>query len=897
MTPPSPDDDSSARGAATSSADSREPEPLTGRVGRKRRRTSWASRLNAQLEDFPLEQVTQALAIAILVVSLMAIGGVHPPVMLLLGALSTALAAGALALRATDRRLPLSAPVYVLWGLSAVCLLQLVPLPIGALRALSPVAAETWSRAFSPLGQPAPAFASLSLDPGATWIEALRWFSYGAVFIGSATMSTRLGSRWAIVSVFGSACLAAIIAVSHGLLGLDKVYGLYTPGFKAEPWHVGPLLNPNNLAGYLNLGALSGLGLLFEERPLLPRWLNALGVAVLVGVVVGAASRGGVLMLLVGVAMLVVMLERGRGRRAQSRASTRQSRWMLAGTVAFGTVLALLGSHAKTWLELFDESVGKLEMVRWVRPVVGDFPWFGVGRGAFESVFPAYQQKDGGIVFTHVENFPAQWLVEWGIPVGVSALFALAWCFRPGRLGVLRSSAAAGAWCGAAVLLVQNAADLGLEIPALCFALAMVLGALWGAAAQQQATLVGPVRSAPAAIRIAGLVMVAGALMTGGVARSGMTLLDAERRALHEELETTKSPRTAAKRLELRARLRAAIARHPAEPYFPLLGAALAFREQDQSPIPWLERSLERSLVNGRAHLLLGQVLEQHHAKLQAMMELRLAIANDNSLIESAAQVASSWAIDEDTLSHMVSSGELAGRTWAALGAYVKDAPLARRCDRRALEADKTLTGPLFRLASERIEARAAGTGCIDDADSCGREIESFAQSLERQSPSSSLGGQLRARWLAAQGKTREATNALLLLCDAVEDRIPCLRTRTALAANVKVPEPLTLAERALLAAVCMDEQPCAEAADWIGGLHAGRGEWASAATLFARAIQHEETDERLGKLADASGRAGMAGQAVRTLERSLARRGGHDPAIEARIRELRKQVLEGILH
>jgi hypothetical protein len=871
-------------------------EETSRRRPRKRQRASWASRLNAQLEDFPLERTTQALAVALVLVSMLAIGGVHPPVMLVLGVLASTLVFAALALRATDRRLPLGAPVYILWGLAAVCLVQLVPLPMGVLRAVSPVAADIWSRALLPLDEAGPSFAPLSLDPGATWVEALRWFSYGAVFVGAAAMSSRLGCRWAAASVFGSACLAALIAVAHGLVGLDKVYTLYAPGFRAEPWHVGPLLNPNNLAGYLNLGALCGLGLLFENQPIMPRWLNAIGVAVLVGVVVGAASRGGVLTLAVGVAMLVVALERSRRRRAQSRAEARRARLILFATVAFGAALAVLGSHTKTWHDLLDENTGKLQMVSWVRPLLGDFPWFGLGRGAFESVFPAYQPRDGGIVFTHVENFAAQWLVEWGIPVGVAALFALAWSFRPGRLGVSRSSAAAGIWCGSAALLFQNLADLGLEIPALCIALAFLLGALWGAAAQREAALLGPVRHAPWAIRLGVVAATAGLLLSAGVARGGMRLLDAERTALHEGLLESKAPRTAAQRKALRGELRGAMLRHPAEPYFSLLGAALAFQEQDESEIPWLQRALERSRANGRAHLLLAQVLERHHAKLQALMELRLAIANDRSLVDAAADVASRWAVDEPTLARMIPSGELAGATWDALGARIADKTLARQCDRHALEADERLTGPMFRLASEKIAARTAGTGCVDDADSCGRELEAFARGLEKHAPSSSRAGEIRARWLSAQGKHQEASRLLSELCDAVEDRIACLRTRTELAAKVVLPEALTLAERALLAAVCIEERACAEAADWVGGLHAGRGEWAAAGTLYARAIQHEETDERLSRLAEASSRAGMSGQALRTLERTLGRRGGHDPVIEARIQELRKQVMDGVL-
>jgi hypothetical protein len=863
---------------------------------RHRRRASWAARVNAWLEDFPLEAVTLVLCAVLVVGSMLAIGGVHPMSLLGLGVTATAVVFCAFALRATERRLPLAGPVYVFWALALASLLQLVPLPIALTKLLSPTAADIWLRALGPLGEPGPRFAPLSLDPGATWVEVVRWYAYGATFVGAVSMSTRIGMRWAAGVVFGSACLAALVTIVHGLVGLEKVYGLYEPGFRQVPWHVGPLLNPNNLAGYLNLGALAGIGLLFEDEPLLPRWLNAIGVAVLVGVVVVAASRGGVLTLIVGLILLVVALERSRSRRAESRASTRRSRSMLFATVLFGGVLALLGSQSKTWAELFDENLGKLAMVSWVRPLLGDFPLTGVGRGAFESVFPAYQPDNGAVVFTHIENFPAHWLVEWGIPVGVAALAAFAWFLRPSRLGVTRSAAASGAYCGILALLLQNLADLGLEIPAIGFAFALLFGALWGNAGRRHPNLVGPQAHAPSAIRLGTGVALAGLVVVACVGRFGMKLIDVERRELRDAFSATKAPRLVGQRQELRARIRAAMLRHPAEPYFPLIGAALAHEERDDNAIVWIQRVLERSRANGRAHLLLAQVLDRLGAKHQALLELRLALAADATLIDTAAEVALTFRVDEADLARMVPAGELAGKTWAALGARIQDSAVARRCDRRALEADASLTGPTFRLGMDLVDRRSRGKGCVDDEVSCARAVEGYARSLEQHAPRRSLAGQLRARWTAAIGKTYEAAAMLAEVCDAVDDRVACLRTRTALAAAVKTPEQLTQSARALVAAVCMDERQCAEVTDWLGGLHGARGEWATAASFYTRSAQHEETEAVLTKLAEASTRAGMAGQALRTYERVLARRGGHDPAIEARIRDLRKDVLDGVV-
>ena len=104
-------------------------------------------------------------------------------------------------------------------------------------------------------------------------------------------------------------------------------------------------------------------------------------------------------------------------------------------------------------------------MMLWVKPLVRDHPYFGIGRGAFESVFPFYRPSPGNVVYTHAENFVGQWIAEWGPAVALAALGTLAWAFAPRRLGVHRSAIAAGAWCGVVVLLVQNLVDLALEVP------------------------------------------------------------------------------------------------------------------------------------------------------------------------------------------------------------------------------------------------------------------------------------------------------------------------------------------------------------------------------------------------------------------------------------------------
>src|SRR5882724_4401501 len=104
-------------------------------------------------------------------------------------------------------------------------------------------------------------------------------------------------------------------------------------------------------------------------------------------------------------------------------------------------------------------------MLAWTRGLIRDHFLFGVGRGSFESVFPAYRSVPGNVVFTHAENFPAQWLAEWGFPVALLAMVGFAWCMRPRATGIHRNTPAASVAVGIAIVLLQNLFDLGMEIP------------------------------------------------------------------------------------------------------------------------------------------------------------------------------------------------------------------------------------------------------------------------------------------------------------------------------------------------------------------------------------------------------------------------------------------------
>jgi tetratricopeptide (TPR) repeat protein len=854
--------------------------------GARRANARTFERLGRSLGSLPLEQ---ALAVQVSLLcggSVLAVGGVHPAIMGALGAVAAVALATALLL---DRRRAVSGPALVFWALSLWCVLQLVPLPMGWLAALAPANADVWQRALLPFGEAGPAFASISLDRGATAIEALRWFGYGAMFSASAVLASRRGARWVVGLVFAVAVITAGVTILHGLTGMKKVYGIYQPTFAAQPWHVGPLLNPNNLGGLLNLGALCGLGLLLADDAEAP-WPAAIGVALLVGVDVISASRGGVAVLILGVLALAILVEVSRERHVRVR-----SRLVVGVTLVAGVGLALLAGRDAVWRELLDENLSKLEMLDALEPAVRDFPLLGMGRGAFESVFQAYQQQAGGTVFHHAENFVAQWVIEWGAPAALAALLAFGFFFRPRRMGVGKSSVAAGAWIGVMALLLQNLVDLGLEIPGLCFAAAAVLGGLWGDRGEPAPQLPGPDRPARPAPIGAALALAAGIALVAGAIGWGLRDVSADRRTLRAELMAERAPRSPERRARLEAELRAAMLRHPAEPYFALLGGQLAWEEKDPQAIAWLQRALERSMVNGRAHLLLARVLHRYGATAQALLELRLAVESEQALLGPAATAAARWTRDPEELARAVPGNKDAAWFWEALGARVGDRKLGAICDERALALDERRVDARIRLGKDLIDARAAGSGCKDaDEARCAGEIEAHAEVIARERPKATDAAQLRARWLSATGKPSEAAEMLATACDGAKDEVRCLQTRAEIAAQIPDAEPFATAVKGLRRAACATGDACGSTSAWIGDMHAQRGEHAAAVTAYEQAVKDDPTEDRLAKLADAALKAGLGSRAVRALERLRDKES--DPVKRAKLEERRRDVMQTLL-
>jgi tetratricopeptide (TPR) repeat protein len=840
--------------------------------------------------------------------SALAIGAVHPTVRL--AVLPFALLAGVLAVgtaRLRYRELP--APAIVLGLLALYTALQTLPLPFSLLARLSPAAADVWEMAARPFGESAPAFASLSVDPTATWGEALKWLGYAAIFLAASELGRRKSARAGAVIVFGSAIAVALVTVAHGLLDLDRVYGFYEPIQARPTWALSPLLNTNNLAGYMNLGAFCGLGLLFARAEAAPRWLLLLGVTPLFAVAVLTGSRGGFITLCIGFVVLVAALRFVQRRVGRGEAKRVPSWAPLAAAVLVVSLFVALGGNDNIWAALLDESTAKLAIVDWTRGLLSAYPWFGVGRGAFGTAFAAHRQGQGAVIYEYAESFPAHWASEWGIPVAAIALVAFVWLLRPRRLRAFWDPTAAAVFVGCLTLLLQNLVDLSLELASFGLALTAALGALHGAAhaaSEKETPLAASNPTAPSAPpgvpmtwfrrTIAALpawtLLLLGVSFTVMVARTGLRSALADRHALTDRFHATRfEGRDSA--TEFWRELRAGINRHPADPHLPVLGA-LAAQASGKDPLPWISQALRRDPLNARAHFLLAEPLYRRGAKAQGLLALRLAAQHDRSLHRLVAERVVAWNTDPASFAAVVPEGAegaaLLLQLVQELGRVRRDVESSALLDRlleQAITRAPDQPGP-YAIRARRTLAALARSG--EDAPCAGERRAACLETLTRNvhalvklRPDSADAVLLRAELLIAQGRARDAERMLSLECAKLRTSTECFRKRVELLVGAEDRRGLKDAVNAYLGAACSTSRSCAAAAIWLGNAMARQKDWGQALQHYERAAREEPSGEVWLKVAEAASHVGAYTRANAALTHARKHDDVPGPQLEKR--------------
>ncbi|HSC86017.1 MAG TPA: O-antigen ligase family protein [Polyangiaceae bacterium] len=773
--------------------------------------------------------------------SVLPIGSVHTPWLIALALTSS----GALWILRRETARP---PWFVAWCavLAAFCVVQIVPLPEWLVGALSPRALELW-QAVPWLG--APPAPRLSLDTSATRIEALRWLVYPVALWLACTVGRERPERVPKL-VFGSALVVALVTLGHGLLGAREVYGLYHPTFEPPRWGMSPLLNSNNLAGYLNLGLFAGLGWLVSSRHTEERWLVALGVALLVGGSILCGSRGGLGTLVLGAVALPWVLPRRKGGPRLEPA--------LVVALVGGAAIAITGAQTNTWLALRDESLEKLELARESLRLIRDFAWVGTGAGGFETVFPSYRVAIGSWGrWAHPENFVLGWLADFGVPLGLATLASLSITLRPAMVRRRRMDRAL--LVGIVVFAVQNLVDVAFTVPGALLGWFVAIGGVWGAARGEQ-----PPDARPLPRRFGVTVLALQAAAVVALSVTATPTAHEDRRAIAELTRNSDVfDRLARRRIE--STVDQALARHPADPYLLTAGATTALSHDPRLALVWAARALERDERNAFVQLLIAEVLHRLAHDQQALLHLRKAAEFEPVHAAQAAAWALAWAPDEPTLLRTLPPGSGEATMAYEIAIRLEPARAALRKDllRRALRRQPDFTAARYALARQLLdELDIPDTSCHADVEGCLQTLTGLANALRESEGGQDAASIVRARVEERRNNLDGAVDGLERDCTRADPS--CLQLWVIFACRLGEARCET-AVRAYAAAYCDTPEACSGTQEWLGDRYSERGAHERAYQryeLSAEAQPHESAWRKAAQSARSLGRTDWAARA-----------------------------------
>jgi putative inorganic carbon (hco3(-)) transporter len=341
--------------------------------------------------------------------------------------LSVCLVAALIRLYATRDRQNTAQPTraWVIWGYGmllflAVVALQLIPLPIGLLQAISPDSATIWTRATrvaTLAGAPGPSSFPISIDPRATTLELFRLAALFATFATFAMLVRTPLRRRLLATIL---CLTAIFEVAYGAreaaLGRYAIWGWVNKLVFNRV--TGTYVNPNHFAHYLGIvfplalysaaviwrragdgevPRLRRLVLVIENAPLRFGFSVLAAFVCIVGVLL-SQSRGALLATGGGLLLVAAMIP---GRRVTRVA------FAAAGALSAVVALTLFLGPQRT-VARFAGTAGDVEGRR-VSIATGLRLWerfsiLGTGAGTFEYAAPMEHRAEMEKLYNHAHN-------------------------------------------------------------------------------------------------------------------------------------------------------------------------------------------------------------------------------------------------------------------------------------------------------------------------------------------------------------------------------------------------------------------------------------------------------------------------------------------------------------
>jgi O-antigen ligase len=386
-------------------------------------------------------------------------------------------------------------PLILLSLFLALILFQLIPLPPGVMKILSPKAYELRQQLLS-INSPlqalsvsqAPNVSSphypLSVFPFATQIEFFKWLTLIGFFLfllyGRFLDHKKMNQLIVVIMLVGA---------GEALYGMIEFFSghrhiLYLDASTLTTSVTGTFINRNYFAGYLLMVIPLSVGFLFSRSAVqsepLEGWryrlssldgknvLIGFGVILMILGLIFSASRMGIISLLLSFSLLGLLFrDSPKGRRF-----SRKSTLLLGLAVIWAGWIGLDSVISRFFVN--PEGLNLRRNIWWdTFQIVKDFPIWGSGLGTFAQVFPMYRSFHIQGLITHAENDFLQFVSEAGLLAAAMLLIVLfSYSFK--AVSVIRSLSPAdprrfialGSLTGILALMFSSIVERNIQIPA-----------------------------------------------------------------------------------------------------------------------------------------------------------------------------------------------------------------------------------------------------------------------------------------------------------------------------------------------------------------------------------------------------------------------------------------------
>lgn len=429
----------------------------------------------------PLAAVTAAL----LGVSALLFGAVHPWAYWSVGTVTVLVAVWALKRRGLGG-VPLRAATPAALILLPV-LLQAVPVPGASLDAHAP--ANRAAIEMLEVGYAVANAHSLSIAPGLT-LTALSFLLVGAFWVGSIARGLGGAIRPRDFATF-LVCVSvgiALFALMQKATFNGKIYWFWESQFGASSNYFGPFVNRNHFAGWMLLATALGAGHLLGllsvvGRSIKPGWrerilwlgtpeasrvtLTAVGVAVMATALVWSLSRSGVAGAFVAFTILAVASVRRMRSRTQARMALVGILVMVAAVAAWRGLDTIAASYGDTRTLQW-----RFDLWRDSMPALRAFYSFGSGLNTYGRLMLLFPQTDVQVHAQQAHNDYLQLAIEGGGLVALPWLVAAVILTRriAGNFAASQNDQTwwirMGAVAGICGIALQEVTEFSLQIPA-----------------------------------------------------------------------------------------------------------------------------------------------------------------------------------------------------------------------------------------------------------------------------------------------------------------------------------------------------------------------------------------------------------------------------------------------